>query len=159
MKKNAGKFYIILLIIFSIFPIYQVNAGTTNAGTDSTSQNGNVDKVIAKTIQNLENKLNEQIPEPIKNAVYSTIDILENFRDNISNVSENKQQEIKTELETLKNNENSKESSNKFLKPFKYAELLFFSLISFVFNNKWGFYGLSAVVLFFILRYLWHLFF
>ena len=46
---------------------------------------------------------------------------------------------------------------NKFLKPFKYLELFFFTLVSFVFNNKFIFYGIVVAVILLVLRYIWNL--
>ena len=102
--------------------------------------------------------IEEEIPDFITKPIVSTTDKLEEFRENINITSENKKEEIKNEIEVL----NSKKSissletkTNPFLKPFKYVELFFLSIFSFIFNNKILFYGLIVIIIFFIFRFIW----
>jgi hypothetical protein len=62
-------------------------------------------------------------------------------------------------LDKAKTGKNTKEITNKIQKPFKYLQLFFLTIFSFVFNNKIVFYLLLVVIIFFLLRFLWRLIF
>jgi hypothetical protein len=51
------------------------------------------------------------------------------------------------------------ETSNKILKPFKYAELFLIKVFSIIFNSKILFYGLIIFIIFLTLRFFWRLIF
>ncbi|MEK7060001.1 MAG: hypothetical protein AAB970_00055 [Patescibacteria group bacterium] len=119
----------------------------TNANTTSTSISD-----ITKIIQ-------EKTPDFITKPIVSSVDSLETFRKNVKITLDNKKEEVKKEIKTLDNTTNSAIAENKvknpLLKPFKYVEIFFLSIFSFILNNKIIFYGLIIVVVFFILRFIW----
>lgn len=113
---------------------------------------------IAKTIQ-------EKTPDFIIKPITSSVDILETFREDLNTSSENKKEELKNEIKELdnpnltvklsKDNTTIKTDTNSFLKPFKYIQIFFLTIFSFIVSNKILFYGLILVILFFILRFIW----
>lgn len=141
--------------------------------TNNTSTTGLLD-AGSQSIENLGKLIEEKTPSLVSKPIIASTNGIENLRQKIATLSANSKEETKKELESMKtstvdkkptNTKNSKDAqtqktdTNKLLKPFKYVELFFFSVISFVFNNKFIFYGLSLVIVFFILRYIWRLFF
>ncbi|MES2023619.1 MAG: hypothetical protein V4439_02965 [Patescibacteria group bacterium] len=134
-------------------------SNTLGAGADLAGSNGIVDNVVSKTFQNIENSITSKTPDVIKNSVNSAVGFMEGVRQNVDVASENKQQEVKAEIASLDKQESTKMPSdikignNKLLKPLKYAELFFLNLGSIIFGNKPLFYGISSIIIFFILRY------
>lgn len=117
---------------------------------------------IASSIENTEKFVEEKTPDYVIKPVVSTLNAVENFRQDTATLSNNKNEEIKNEIKTLDNKKTGttiKTQTNRFLKPFKYVELFFLYLISFIFNNKFIFYGVLVLVVFFILRYILRLIF
>lgn len=107
---------------------------------------------ITKTIE-------KNTPGFITESIISTKNSLEAFRENIRTTSEDKKEEIGKEIENLNKTKtamNSKTTTNPLLKPFKYAELFFLSIFLFILNNKIIFYSIIFIIIFFILRYIWH---
>ena len=115
----------------------------------------------SESIKNLGKMIEEKTPEIIAKPIIATASGIEDFRENIGNASKNTKEETKKELEDIKNTKNSEKTAEngKLFTPFKYIKLFFFSLISFIFNSKLIFYGLLLGIVFFLLRYLWHLIF
>ena len=117
----------------------------TNTNTNSTS------------VSNITKTISENTPDFIAKPILSSASGLEALRENLNIASNNKQNEVKKEIETLnKIAPNPKTPVNPVLKPFKYIELFLLSISSFILNNKIVFYGLLAVLLFFILRFIWN---
>ncbi len=136
-------------------------------------------------VSNVGNIIKDNTPVAITNAVNSTTNSLENLRTNISTSLENKQSSIKKEIEALNTNTTNSTSAQKtikekttdkkqvdtkntvasttnnsgVLKPLKYVELFFITIFSFIFKYKIVFYGLLAIILFLIIRYIWRLIF
>ncbi len=115
----------------------------------------------SESIKNLGKMIEEKTPEIIAKPIIATASGIENFRENIGDASKNTKEAIKKEFESMKNTQNSEKTveNGKLSTPFKYIKLFFFSLISFIFNSKLIFYGLLLGIIFFLLRYLWHLIF
>lgn len=141
--------------------------------SDSENPIGNSVEGILSTgsesIENIGKLIEEKTPKIIAQPIIAAANAIENFREGIGNFSKDTKNEIKKELEAkeestaVKENKTTKENKieepYKLSKPFQYIKLFFLSLVSFVFNNKFIFYGLSFLIVFFILRYLWHLIF
>ena len=110
--------------------------------------------------------IKEKIPDFITKPIISSANSLETFRKNLNTISDNKKEEIKKEIEALndsnlvvglsKGNATIKTDTNPLLKPFKYVEIFFLSIFSFIVSNKILFYGIIIVVVFFILRFIWN---
>ena len=116
----------------------------------------------SKSIENLGKLIEGKTPDIVGKSIISTSNTIESFRENIGNFSENSKEEIKKELAEIKSEKTGSEnagSANKLEKPFKYVKLFLLSLVSFIFNNKFVFYGLSVLIAFFLLRYIWRLVF
>ncbi len=121
----------------------------------------NKDGGVSGTIQSIQETIKEGTPDFIAKPILATVNAVDGFRTNIGTLSNNKRDEVKAEIEAFSDNKNntkilsdSKINSNKLLKPFKYVELFFFGLSSFIFNNKLIFYGISVVILFFSVRFI-----
>ncbi len=130
--------------------------GTTDA--NSVSQIGNNISSLVSDVKSIAEKTPSSITEPITSAVNT----LEEFRTNTNIASDNKQGEIKNEIKALDNAKtpaNSTTAPSSLLKPFKYVELFFFSVASFILNNKVLFYGIIILAVFFILRFIWNIVF
>lgn len=113
-------------------------------------------------VEDIKKIIKEKTPDFISEPIVSTVDKLEGFRESTNIASENKRAEVKNEIEVLDSKKDTSSSETKtspFLKPFKYIELFFLSIFSFILNNKVLFYGLIIVVVFFILRFIWKIFF
>lgn len=112
----------------------------------------------AAPVSELKKIIEEKVPDFITEPVVSAVDKLEVFRKNTDIATLDKKEEVKNEIEDLnnaKNTENSKTKTNPLLKPLKYGELFFLSVFSFILENKVLFYGLLAVIIFFLLRFIW----
>jgi hypothetical protein len=127
---------------------------------------------ITNSILNIKKTIEEKTPNFIIEPIISTTNKIETFRENIETLSENKKEEVKQEIKALDNTNNTNntknitkektittKTTNPILKPFKYVELLFLSISSLILNNKILFYGISVVIIFFILRYIWNIVF
>ena len=138
---------------------------TSSSIVDTSNINSKTEDANSNLIQNIENTIKEKTPSYITQPINSTSNTIEKFRQNLGASSENKKEDIKKEIKNIedvnsKNNANKQKiTQNKFLKPFKYIQLFFLSLFSFIFNTKILFYLISFSILFFVLRFLWHKFF
>lgn len=122
----------------------------------------NANNVISFSIPNVSKLVEDNTPEIIAKPITATANSLENFRQNISAISENKKMAIKNEIETLNSPKKSstvQTNQSKLLKPFKYIELFFLYFFSFIFNNRLVFYLIFVLAIFFLLRYIWRLIF
>lgn len=110
----------------------------------------------SQSIENLGKTIEEKTPSLISRPVVASAETIESFRENIRETSQENKETIKLELAKKKE---GTEKEGKLTTPFRYVKLFFWSLISFLFNNKIIFYGVSATVIFFALRYFWRLVF
>ena len=110
------------------------------------------------SISTIKKIIEEKTPDFITKPIVATANKLEDFRINANITGENKKEEIKNEikaLETAKTTPKENAKTSPLLKPFKYVELFALSIFAFIFNNKIIFYGLLAIIVFFILRFIW----
>ena len=110
-------------------------------------------ETISNTMTNLGKLIEEKTPYFIAKPIIAATGGIESWRESTALDSKNAKVETKKQLDTAKND------TSKLGRPFKYIKLFFFTLISFIFGNKFIFYGLSVVLAFFFLRYIWHLIF
>ncbi|PIR68603.1 hypothetical protein COU49_00045 [Candidatus Nomurabacteria bacterium CG10_big_fil_rev_8_21_14_0_10_35_16] len=108
------------------------------------------------SIENIGNTVKENTPDIIAQPIISTVNSLEDFRNKVGGLSVENKETIKKELQYNKENP---EDNNKLETPFRYIKLFFFTLTSFIFNQKIIFYFLIVIILFYILRYIWRLIF
>lgn len=122
----------------------------TDSNSDTVGTGISVSE-ITKTIQ-------EKTPDFITKPITSAADKLEEFREDTIIASENKKEKVKKEIDDLNKNKtglNSETTQNPLLKPFKYVELLFFSVLSLLLKNRILFYGIIIVAVFFLVRFIW----
>lgn len=110
------------------------------------------------SVENIKKIIGENTPEIIAKPIISIVTTTENFRSSVGLASETKKEEVKSQIKVLKEAEivSGEKENSMFLKPFKYVELFLFTLFSFIFNNKLMFYGSVLVIIFLILRFIWH---
>ncbi len=123
---------------------------TTDSDTTSNST----------SISDIKKIIEDKTPSFVTQSVDTTTSSLEKLRNNININSENKKKEIQNEIKSLNTPKTTKDfSTNYLLKPFKYIEVFFLTLFTFILSSKILFYGILIILLFFILRYLWRLVF
>ena len=123
---------------------------TTDTNTDSNSA----------SISDITKIIKEETPDFITKPIVSVTESLETFRSNLNTASNDKKEEIKKEIQALgaelpRGSSAPKDTISPLLKPFKYTEIFFLSVFSFILNNKILFYGILIIVVFFILRFIW----
>ena len=114
----------------------------------TTDNSPNLIQKITDTAQNI-------TPDYISAPVNNTVGVLDKLRDNTGKMAEANKTLVNNEIKKIDATKNTKTTNNAFLKPFKYVEFFFLTLISFIFNNKIVFYGILILIIFLILRYIW----
>lgn len=109
-------------------------------------------------ISKVQNVILENTPDFIAKPIIGVVNSLEELRENAGTSSKNKKEEISNQIKALDNAEApaDPESNSKLQKPLKYIELFFLTIFSIVLNNKWVFYITLALVIFFLIRFIWH---
>jgi len=146
--------------------ISKITDDTNSITKNYNSIINNVSSTGSQSLKNIQKIITEKTPNFIAQPIISGTEMVEELRTNIAFASKKRKEEVKAQMEVLsvgrKNDEkisSDQENAevNKFLKPFKYLELFFFTLVSFVFNNKFIFYGIVVAVILLVLRYIWNL--
>ena len=110
------------------------------------------------TVSDIKKIIEEKTPNFIAEPIVSTVSTLEEFRINTNIASDNKKEEIKSEIKILdakKTTSKENTKTNPLLKPLKYVEVFLLTIFSLILNNKILFYGFLIVIVFFILRFIW----
>ncbi len=111
-------------------------------------------------IQNIEKIIEDKTPEFISKPIAVGANALEDMRQSVGVRSEDQKIEVKGELQNIPSPKpNTSNSSSGALKPFKYVELFFMTLISFIFNHAVVFYIVLALLVWHVARFIWHLIF
>lgn len=120
---------------------------------------------VSTSVLNITKIIEEKTPDFISKPLILGASTVENFRQDISAASESKKEKVKNEIKALDNSSSEaklrkgsstpKETVSPLLKPFKYAQLFFLSVFSYILNNKILFYGLIIIIVFFLLRFIW----
>lgn len=113
--------------------------------------------VSDQQIQNIEKFIVEKTPDFISKPLVLGANTVEEFRSNIGAASENKKGEVSNQIKILNNEKNPPDSktNTNFQKPLKYIELFFLTIFSIILNNKWIFYIVLALIVFFLARFIW----
>ena len=130
------------------------------------AKNGNLDKdsssitdiVSSGLIQDIEKIVVNNTPAFISKPINDGTDALEKLRVNLISSSEVKKESLKNEIETLNNkniNDKKTTDNNSIQKPLKQVQLFFTTLLSFIFKNKFLFYGILIALVFLIFRFIW----
>ena len=125
----------------------------------NTDAESSADDTGFESIKNIGNTIEEKTPSFIAKPVVLGASIVEDFRTNTGATMQTKKEETKMEVDTLSKAPPSKTTNSSILKPLKYIQLFFLTIISFLFNNKIIFYLVSLALVFFILRFIWRRFF
>ncbi len=133
---------------------------TTNISENPDSIIDSVSSIGSESIKNIEKVIEEKTPEFITKPVILTTNTIEKLRSDTGTFLKEEKETVQNQIKALNNAKTSGDTENteasKFLKPFKYTELFFFTFLSFIFNNKFIFYIILAFIIFFLLRYIWH---
>lgn len=157
-KITAGDHVISAKIISSIVSGKQQKI---SLDLSSTSNDKRFISISAKGETTTETKVNEIIPDKVSSSVSTGFNSVEDVRVDILLKVEEVKAEAKKEIEQIKKEEQQKSpiSTNKGQsiedathKPITYIKLFMFSLFSFILSNKIVFYGLSILILFYIIR-------
>ena len=115
---------------------------------------------IPESLRRIENTLEENTPEFISKPLIRFIDSLEDSRLKMSTASRGQTQEVKDDIASLNDpDSNTLDKNNLFLKPFKYIEIFFLSIFTFITGHSIIFYGTLVVLIFVIVRHIWLRFF
>ena len=110
------------------------------------------------TSNNLQSLIKESTPTFISKPIILVVDNLEEVRENTEATVATKKEEVKKEIEVLKETpktEEGKGETNVALKPWKYVELFFLTILHFALKNKIIFYIVLAIPPFLLLRFIW----
>lgn len=113
-------------------------------------------------IENIKKIIGEKTPDFLAKPIVAGVNMLEKWRGDVSLKIDNKKEEVKVELKILNNGGISPETKakmNELTKPWKYAEIFFLSLISFIFSHALIFYAIFVVIFILVLRSIWRLIF
>ncbi len=132
--------------------------GEAGEGESKTAATGGAS---FESIKNLGTSIEEYTPDFIANPIVLGASFVEDFRVDTGATTENKKAEVQAEIKTLEEKKTPESSepakeSNVFLKPFKYVELFFLSIASFLLNNKILFYIILFALVALILRFIWN---
>ncbi len=130
--------------------------------TGASSSEPQAKSTTPTSIENIENFVVEKTPDFIAKPLVSAANATESWRTNWEENSENKKQDLKTEISELKEAKEDPKNNDKpspLVSPFKYIELFFVTLASVIFHSAILFYGILALIAFFLIRYLVRLIF
>lgn len=154
---SAGKYETALLnnneTEKDIFTVSKKIIGTESDGSESSNEQSGENSDV-NTIMNL---IQEKTPAFISKPIITITNALESFRMDTGEKTSTKHEEVKQELEELKQAEAEKpaEEKSKTEKPFKNIELFALKIFSFILNNQYVFYTVLFVLVFVVLRYIW----
>ncbi|MFA6585707.1 MAG: hypothetical protein WCS86_00920 [Candidatus Paceibacterota bacterium] len=120
--------------------------------------NDNSINSITSSVSDIAKTIGEKTPAFITEPVISSTNKLDEIRLDLKNSSEAKKVEIQNDIKKLENTKvalEPKSATSTLVKPFKYAEVFFLTIFSYLLSNKILFYGILILIIFFILRYIW----
>lgn len=121
-----------------------------------------VDSSIEKKIEGTGEKINEMLPEEVSTFISEKFTVIENFREEKGDQVDIAKEEAKKQVDVIKSEEKSGKAptSNAGIedateKPITYIKLFLFTALSFILGSKIVFYGLSILIIYFILRFIY----
>lgn len=117
---------------------------------------------IKTQLENTGEKINDLLPEKVSTTISDTFVVVEDFRDrSYVSISEEKAK-TKIEVDAFNNEETTltdttvskKSIEDGTKKPITYIKLFLLSVLTFIFGNKYVFYGLIIFIVFLILRFI-----
>ena len=136
-----------------------------NSTSSSTSPNSLdvVSKISSDSLLNIKDNIGKLIGNSTSNLIAKPIitstNAIDKFRSDMGILARNKKTDVNNEIKSLNEMKKSDDKNSKIIKPFKYIELFFVSIISIIFNNRVIFYLVFIAIILFFLRYLWYLIF
>ncbi|MCX6753320.1 MAG: hypothetical protein NTW62_03200 [Candidatus Nomurabacteria bacterium] len=140
--------------------VANTDTNTTTNNPIKDSSNSLVNTIDDKTTS-VANTIKDNAPTFISKPVAYVVDGVESFRQSVENKTTSFKDKIKSNIQTIKDNikngasNASEKGKSKLSKPFEYIKLFFAAILSAIFDFKIIFYGLSVLVIFFVLRYIW----
>ena len=133
---------------------------------------------VASSVSDINQNVKNSTPPIVLDTINSTSNLLENLRKNVGNSLENNKTTVQKEINTMsvglkkvdtntsnkknnitKNSAPTNDNDNNIMKPLKYVELFFLTIFAFIFKYKIVFYISILLILFFTIRFIWHLIF
>ncbi len=140
-------------------------AGTTNIISNAVDTvKSNTPPIVTNTINTVSDSL-ESIRTNLDSSTNINKEKIQNEINVLNKVQDSPEKEISLDKTTNKETLNiyskikSKDTTNLVQKPFKYVELFFLTIFSYIFKYKILFYGLIIFIIFIIIRYIWRLIF
>jgi len=139
----------------------------TSDGTPASNSD-----IVNSQIDNVSSTVNNIIPESVSSPISKSFNSIDDFRNNTSSQIDSLKNSTQKTIDSFSVKSNAetndtkakkisdikaKEASpiNQIDKPMAYIKLFFLYIFSFIFSNKIIFYGLIAVVIFLLLRYVY----
>ena len=141
------KHRVLILFVMFWFACQPVYAGTSENVPSYTPPDLSMQKI--RTV------IGESTPDFIAKPIMTAIAKLEEWRVEGGEFSEEKKVTLKAQILELKDDT----FIEKLFKLWKYTELLFFTVLAFIFHNRTMFYIVLLAFLFWVLRFIWRLFF
>jgi hypothetical protein len=138
--------------------IVEEKKNDTKDGEDAPFTEKVADKVD-QTVSSITDKIAESTPSFISVPLIASANALEKLRTSVGGATEAKKTDIKADiqkLDSVKKSDDGKKPS-LVLKPWKYVELFFMTIFSFIFNHKFIYYILFFALLMWVLRYIYRL--
>lgn len=130
--------------------------GTPVANTD----------VLKNQLENVSSKITDILPEKVNTSLSNSFVSIEDFRNNTLDTITEARDVTKKELDLMDNSPSSvkgaveKVVTNSDIqsgtkKPINYVKLFFLEVLAFIFSNKIVFYGVTILIVFFVLRFIY----
>lgn len=131
------------------------------ADTGEATNSNSINNSVSTLASSIENTVTSSTPSFISGPIISTTSALESFRQNTANASQQKETDVKSQIKALDENKTVLKKGSKgttentappssLLKPFKYVELFFLTIASFILNNQIIFYAILIIIVFLI---------
>lgn len=119
--------------------------------------------LVKTQIDKVGSEINNIIPKEINNSFSDSFNVVDNFRNKTSDKVDINKEKAQEEVNIFKNEVKEKtniKSENKDIqdsikKPLAYIKLFLFSLLSFIFGNKFVFYALLFILVFYLARFIY----
>lgn len=119
--------------------------------------------LVKTQIDKVGSEINNIIPKEINNSFSDSFNVVDNFRNKTSDKVDINKEKAQEEVSIFKNEVKEKtniKSENKDIqdsikKPLAYIKLFLFSVLSFIFGNKFVFYALLFILVFYLARFIY----
>jgi hypothetical protein len=159
MQKTSWQYVsvIIFLVLGFIFSNSIVAIAATKKETKAAVYTPESSQIVM-----IQNSIKEHTPSMIATPILKSVETLENFREKIRLASKTHKEKAQLDVKKLSTDnekEGSKPDTNYIKKSALYVEIFFLFVVNLIFTYLLIFYGLFLVIVFYIIRYIFRLFF